>query len=368
MSEWFAIPDVSFQDLAVELTKMGRTEVIADLLEGRDQKQMVGVGLGVVAMGWSWAVFLAQEALMGVVAKAGSRIQEVLKLDQNPLGNSLAMVEGGPPPTVSVQFPLHFEYVDDFGVIQFYQEDQTGSRSVEVESTLDFYKKVIIEEMQKLNLPVHEEEEGVVSTLLGMEVGGTPPVVRPSLEKQWMSYEVQWEIGRSGKSRVAVVESIVALTTWLFMVMRCGLSVYQEVYHWIRLFREKNGILEVPMAVRKELLAAAVAVLLVGQDLTMSWNQTVYLFDASEEGGGICSTDASWEEITKESRWGVRGGWTKFIGDQDYFEHYRAEELAPEKIMIVFWRFLRKKSPHIIFCTCSVDSNGSGTWSGTWFV
>ena len=245
------------------------------------------------------------------------------------------MVEGGPPPVVSVRFPLHFEYVDDFGVIQFYQEDQTGSRLGDVKITLDYYKKVIIEEMEKLNLPVHKEEEGVVSTLLGMEVGGVPPVVRPDLQKQWMSHEVQWEIGRSGKSHASVVESIVALTTWLFMVMRCGLSVYQEVYPWIGRFRERKGILEVPMAVRKELLAAAVAVLLVGQDLTMGWNRTVYLFDASEEGGGICSTDASWEEITKESRWGVRGGWTKYTGEQDYFEHYRAEELAPEQIMIV---------------------------------
>ena len=58
-------------------------------------------------------------------------------------------------------------------------------------------------------------------------------------------------------------------------------------------------------------------------------------FDAAEEDGGICSKDASLEEITKESRWGVRGGWTKFTGEQDYFEHYRAEELAPVKVMII---------------------------------
>ena len=146
MSEWFALPYVSFQDLSKELTRIGRKEIIATLLEGRDQKQMVGVGLGVVAMGWSWAVFLAQEALMGVVAKAGLRIQETLKLDQNPLANQLAMVEGGPPPAVSVKFPLHFEYVDEFGVIQFYQENQTGSRLEEVKITLDYSEPLRSEE------------------------------------------------------------------------------------------------------------------------------------------------------------------------------------------------------------------------------
>ena len=72
--------------------------------------------MAVVAMGWGWAVFLAQEALMGVVSKAGERIQASLKMRLNPLENSLAMVEGGPPPASIMEYPLHFEYVDDFGL------------------------------------------------------------------------------------------------------------------------------------------------------------------------------------------------------------------------------------------------------------
>ena len=84
------------------------------------------------------------------------------------------------------------------------------------------------------------------------------------------------------------------------------------------------------MEVRRELLSAAIAVLLVGQDLKQTWNPTVWMFDASDMGGGVCSTKASWEEVTAEGRWGVRGGWTKYVNDPNFFDHYRPGEETPE--------------------------------------
>eukprot|EP00974_Lingulodinium_polyedra_P092072 8922534-Lingulodinium_polyedra.AAC.1 len=59
----------------------------------------------------------------------------------------------------------------------------------------------------------------------------------------------------------------------------------------------------------------------------------VRLFDASDFGAGVVVTEATREELQAEARWAVRGGWTKFVGDQDVFEHYIAadtpEELRP---------------------------------------
>jgi len=128
---------------------------------------------------------------------------------------------------------------------------------------------------------------------------------------------------------------VIALTTWIFMIMREGLSIYQETYTWVREHREMKGLLWLPMEVRRELLAAAVALLLVGQDLTMGWNPNVYLFDASTEGGGVCATEATLSEVKSEAKWAVRGGWTKYLADPDFFEHYRPDEKKPEEITIL---------------------------------
>ena len=54
-----------FLFIFIRSIKMGRTEVVVSVLKGRNQKQIVGVALNMVVMGGSWAVFLAQEALVG---------------------------------------------------------------------------------------------------------------------------------------------------------------------------------------------------------------------------------------------------------------------------------------------------------------
>ena len=48
--------------------------------------------------------------------------------------------------------------------------------------------------------------------------------------------------------------------------------------------------------------------------------------DASDLGGGVCRTIGSMEEIRKEGRWAVRGGWTKYLADPDFHDHYRPDE------------------------------------------
>ena len=167
-----------------------------------------------------------------------------------------------------------------------------------------------------------------------MEIGGVPPVVRPVPEKRWLAIEVQWELARAGRGLPKVVEAIVALSTWIFMVGRDALCIYQEVYHWIRENRMTSRLLTIPREVRRELAAAAASLLVVEQDLTIPWDDVVYLFDASEDGGGVVETKATMGEVKAEGKWAVRGGWTKFLEDQDFFEHYRPTEEEPEKLVV----------------------------------
>ena len=103
-----------------------------------------------------------------------------------------------------------------------------------------------------------------------------------------------WSLGQKGRAESREVDHAVAVATWLFMMARGGLSVFQEVYPWIRTHRETHGVLTLPKAVRRELLTAAMMVLMIGQDLTMGWCTEVMLFDASTEGGGVVKTTASW--------------------------------------------------------------------------
>ena len=165
--------------------------------------------------------------------------------------------------------------------------------------------------------------------------GGVPPVVRPSPEKQWQAIEVQWELARTGRASPDLVESIIALSTWMFMILREGLSLYGKVYSWIGQHRGHKKVMTLPIGVRRELAGAAVALLMLGQDLTMGWNRRVYMMDASEEGGGIVSTVGTLEEIYEEGRWGVRGGWIKLVQDSGYFEHYRPTEVNPKVPLVL---------------------------------
>ena len=44
----------------------------------------------------------------------------------------------------------------------------------------------------------------------------------------------------------------------------------------------------------------------------------------------MCSTWASRQEVKDEARWAVRGGWIKYTGGRDIYDHYRPSEEKPE--------------------------------------
>jgi len=337
MAEWFALPNLTFEEVEKELERQGEFETIKLLKGNHSSEELTALGLTVAAMGWSWAVFLAQEGIISIVQNAGAELMKKYGLEKNPFEAATAMVEGGPPPVVQEIYPLHFEYIDDFGLIHFFKGGESRIPMV------DAFYEAIKDQMKLAGLPVHKETVESESVMLGVSLGGSPPTVRTVPEKRWMAVEVQWELARAGRGLSKTVESIIALTTWIFMVMREGLSIYQETYRWVRENRLTSGFLVLPKEVRRELAAAAVAVLMVGQDLTMKWCSKVYLFDASGVsgsvsmplgGGGVCETMATKEEVVAEGKWAVRGGWTKYVGDPDFYNHYRPDEPSPKEIKL----------------------------------
>ena len=60
-SEWFCLPGVELSSLCGSLVSEGRSDLASDLMRSAPDARYVG--LVAPAMGWSWAVFLAQSAL-----------------------------------------------------------------------------------------------------------------------------------------------------------------------------------------------------------------------------------------------------------------------------------------------------------------
>ena len=89
--------------------------LITDVIKSTGRLLLVG-------MGWSWSVYLAQAALMGVGEKTGEILMKRYDIPENPITMANALVEGGPPPTPKMEHPYHYEYIDDYGFIQFAPE------------------------------------------------------------------------------------------------------------------------------------------------------------------------------------------------------------------------------------------------------
>ena len=141
-------------------------------------------------------------------------------------------------------------------------------------------------------------------------VVGAPP-------KQWLAIECLWELSQRERTLPEQVESVISLTTWLAMVSRGLLSVLDQTYVWTRENREIPKPLIMPREVRRELAALSSILPLVRQRLDAPWLSTTYMFDASEQGGGICESEADIDELREEAKWAVRGGWMTYAGGEE---------------------------------------------------
>eukprot|EP00972_Heterocapsa_arctica_P079264 11683217-Heterocapsa_arctica.AAC.1 len=59
-----------------------------------------------------------------------------------------------------------------------------------------------------------------------------------------------------GRAVPSVVESTLALTSWLFMTKRNALAIFDTIYTWVREHREERHRQELPVSVRREMTAA----------------------------------------------------------------------------------------------------------------
>jgi hypothetical protein len=164
ISEWFCLPDVTMQSLTAELESQGRADVAQQLLASTPTAEYVG--LVAPAMGWSWAVFLAQSTLQDLIAGVRSRFGEPVWCPTR------ALVEGAPPPTLNPSSNrVHSEYIDDYFLLLARSSDAGGAISEDMRELSSHVRA----HLNEIGFPVHKEEFGEEVSSLGHSVGGDPP-------------------------------------------------------------------------------------------------------------------------------------------------------------------------------------------------
>ena len=250
MAPWFAIPEVP------------------GAVIGRPDLPSVNLGFGVLPMGASHAVFLAQEAHVELLRRAG------LPMDRR-LADGAALLDAG---------AFFVVQIDDL-VLCAATEEEARDTARWLDLALRAYEAA--------GLPVSERKvERVASTALGMEIdpaarfAGAKVAKRQRVARALLAV-AQW---RAAPSRL--MESLVGHATFAFMFQRVGLAAFGAVFAHIRAGEDAGKPLA-PRALaprcRWELITAALILAFAKVDLGAPTASLVLASDASPWGFAVCS-------------------------------------------------------------------------------
>ena len=280
-----------------------------DLLisQGRRPRGLQGhVTLGVLPMGWSWAPFLAHTLTLAIVETAleGSGSQR--------------LVDGQPTPQLTQNRPVHWAYLDDFGVM-------TTERTATIEnSDAATLQEKVRKEFLKLGVKTHKEtlQEGLAPNL-GVSVSADRTL--SILEDKWWQLEAATEqLCRVRRASPRQLSSVIGGWVWTFTVCRELLSVLSSVYAFIGLPDPDatRGLWSTVLCELRTLLALAP----FGTcPLALPWSPTVLMVDASNTGYGGVARTADCGDVQEEARWAEKKGWTvevdRIYSETEYLEH-----------------------------------------------
>ena len=140
-------------------------------------------------------------------------------------------------------------------------------------------------------MTVHEVEECESETrVLGWEYESRG-LFRPSRGRVWRARRAIREIVRRGRASGQQLERLVRHMTFISLGRREVLSVFAEIYTFIR----KHYAVETPLwkSVRRELQIWDGICPLIVQNLQTPWSEKILSVDASEWGLGVCEADTS---------------------------------------------------------------------------
>ena len=326
------------------------TKELAELLRGEgwtgplpDEEMGKCLGMGVLVMGWSWAVYLAQSALEAIVVGLAPDFRRERQL-----------VQGAPIPQFLVEdastHVAFWLYVDDFGILSMEKGQGTGRA--------EHLRGLVRERLEGLGFGCHKEEGGTSAPSVGVLVGGRPARVSPLPERLSLLIGATDFLTQQPLINIAWLECILGMWSWSFLINRPLLATFSAVYPFVRTHR--GCIVQWDESARKEMCATVALSVFMVSELTRPWHPGVYMTDASPTGGALVeTTDTTLGEIRKESLHASQGGWQVFISPEEgIWEEEREESLKriPREV------FGEKKFMRVLLLCSGKRRVGDMTW------
>lgn len=249
---------------------------------GRPELEQIWPMCTTLPMGWSHSVYIAQA------------VHEKF-LDQDP--EIAAQPRLGRDQRVDPARGVNSVYLDDFNSFDG-DIDQLDDRFVR---TRERYPEAGLSNNAKKDVRPTD-----VGKAIGIEVDGSRGRIGVPVEKSQQLIAATQELLRIGACSGNALSRVVGHWTWIVLVRRPALSVFNNVYQ----FAAAAGRRVKPLwpSVRRELQIVCAIAPLLWASVNNNWFDRAIAFDASSYGVGVCSTPVGQAEIAAEMSHVVRGG------------------------------------------------------------
>lgn len=235
-----------------------------------------------MSMGWSWALFLANETIASIVRESSR-------------GPPLELRERLPVPAVEGPNTISSTYVDN---VTIFGEDfaEVSKRCEEVDRSFSKY-----------GIPVVWTQPQPVQSLetVGCRLDLLAGTLCNKADRTWRVHLAGLELVRRGRVQVSQVEIWLGHATSLFRLRPCLLSVFDKIYRFIELGRGKRFPLW--PSVRKEIRLASHMVWLAHVNLRSSFVNQIDAGDSADHGYALMTRslpDFELERIIRfKERW-----------------------------------------------------------------
>jgi len=279
---WFSTGDIMTTD---EMEEFGmKIQEIYDDDLGRETVISTGeklfVCFGGMPMGWSWALYFAQEIICEQCLKACDETPARLIRDKHPS----PLVEPGHP-----ALGVYVDNVHAFGGTP--QDSQKAMQKIR-------------EHFSSLGIPFDVDavsgEETVDTLGMTFDFSGGKVVVRAKRERTWRLWGAIRAVLRRKRISGECLRVLIGHINFHFLLARPLLSTLSACYA----FASKHIGHRFPMwpAVRKELKIVLGLLFTVERNLSSRINSTVHVGDSSDRGFGLMATQAETTHVKRELR------------------------------------------------------------------
>ena len=207
MASHFCLPEVGPSELAATLRERG---LPVSFDESRDF-----VAVRALIMGFSWAVYLAQIAL-----------EDMLMTGVPWATTSNQLAHGRPVPPITTKGPVHWQYIDDYGILVLEKDGAGESGDLGIEGARADVKAAL----NRNGMPVHKEEVGGTVTTLGWRLEtdeNGDMFVEPDPRNIELLVKATIEACQRKSIETSQLMTLVSTWTWFALVLHPALSIFQ---------------------------------------------------------------------------------------------------------------------------------------------